>query len=338
MLAAEGDGAYGRAHAELLYPFGASDYYLCVSKSKPELLAKLNEAQMELSVNEPNYINSLRSKYYPVTISSRAFSEAEKQWLSEHTELRVGYLNNYLPYSGTEASGSATGLVRDLVPRMLESLNIDNIQVTYVGFDSYDEMIASLGTGEIDAAFPVGGGMYYSEENGIFQSTAGRIRRHPACHKGEYTETTTAHFAVNENNGMQYYFTLTYYPDAEIVFYPSIDDCLKAVSEGAVGCTTLNGLRANDILRNSRYDGLSLLQTTYNDDRCFGVQIGNAGLLRLLNRGISVFGTESAQNLAFRYTDQLYTYTIGDMIRDNMALFVGAILVRGGAGHTAPGP
>ena len=327
VLAAEGDGAYGRAHAELLYPFGASDYYLCVSKSKPELLAKLNEAQTELSVNEPNYINSLRSKYYPVTISSRAFSEAEKQWLSEHTELRVGYLNNYLPYSGTEASGSATGLVRDLVPRMLESLNIENIQVTYVGFDSYDEMIASLGTGEIDTAFPVGGGMYYSEENGIFQTTAVVSTATQLVHNGEYTETTTAHFAVNENNSMQYYFVLTYYPDAQVTFYPSIDACLKAVSEGAVGCTTLNGLRAIDIMRNSRYDGLSLLQTTYNDDRCFGVQIGNAGLLRLLNRGISVFGTESAQNLAFRYTDQLYTYTIGDMIRDNLALFVGAILV-----------
>ena len=327
VLAAEGDGAYGRAHAELLYPFGTSDYYLCVSKSNPELLAKLNEAQTELSVNEPNYINSLRSKYYPVTISSRAFSEAEKQWLAEHTQLRVGYLNNYLPYSGTDTSGSATGLVRDLVPRMLESLNIGHIQVTFIGFDSYDGMITALGTGEIDTAFPVGGGMYYSEENGIFQTTAVVSTATQLVHNGEYTENTTAHFAVNENNSMQYYFVLTYYPNAQVTFYSSIDACLKAVSEGAVGCTTLNGLRANDILRNSRYDGLSLLQTTYNDDRCFGVQIGNAGLLRLLNRGISVFGTESAQNLAFRYTDQLYTYTIGDMIRDNLVLFVCIILV-----------
>jgi len=196
VLAAEGDGAYGRAHAELLYPFGASDYYLCVSKSTPELLEKLNEAQTELSVNEPNYINSLRSKYYPVTISSRTFSEAEKQWLSEHTELRVGYLNNYLPYSGTEASGSATGLVRDLVPRMLESLNIDHIQVTFIGYDSYDEMIASLGAGEIDTAFPVGGGMYYSEKNGIFQTTAVVSTATQLVHNGEYTENTTAHFAV----------------------------------------------------------------------------------------------------------------------------------------------
>ena len=326
VLAAEGDGAYGRAHAEPLYSFGESDYYLCVSKSRPELLAALNAAQTELDVNEPNYIHSLRSKYYSVSMFSRALSAAEQQWLSAHTELRVGYLNHYLPYSGTDASGEATGLIRDIVPRIWEKLALGELDISYVGFDSYDEMIAALNAGEIETAFPVGGGMYYSEESGIFQSTPIVSAATELVHKGEYTEDTIAHFAVNENNGMQYYFVLTYYPDAQITFYPSIDACLKAVSDGAVGCTTLNGLRANDILRNSRYNDLSLLQTTHNDDRCFGVQIGNAGLLRLLNCGISMLGADYAQNLAFRYTDQLYSYSLGDMIREHMALFAGIIL------------
>ena len=326
VLAAEGDGAYNRSHAELLCSFGKSDYYLCVSKSAPALLAELNAAQTELGVNEPNYLHSLRSKYYPVSIFSRAVSEPEKQWITNHTELRVGYLNHYLPYSGTDASGAVTGLVRDIVPRLWEELDLKELGISYVGFDSYDEMIASLNAGEIDTAFPVGGGLFYSEESGIFQSTPVVSAATELVHKGEYTEDTIARFAVNENNGMQYYFVLTYFPNAEITFYPSIDACLKAVSDGEVGCTTLNGLRANDILRNSRYNDLSLLQTTHNDDRCFGVQIGDAGLLRLLNRGISVLGADYARNLAFRYTDQLYHYSIRDMIREHMALFGGLIM------------
>ena len=326
VLAAEGDGAYSRPHAELLYAFGESDYYLCVSSAKPALLAELNAAQTELSANEPNYINSLKSKYYSVSIFSRALSAVEKQWIAEHTQLRVGYLNNYLPYSGTDGSGAATGLVRDIVPRLWEELDLGGIDISFVGFDSYDEMIAALGAGEIDTAFPVGGGLYYSEESGIFQSTPIVSAATELVHKGEFTEDTIAHFAVNENNGMQYYFVLTHFPEAEITFYPSIDACLKAVSAGEVGCTTLNGLRANDILRNSRYKDLSLLQTTHNDDRCFGVQVGNAGLLRLLNRGISVLGADFSQNLAFRYTDQLYHYSLRDMIRDHMALFGTIIL------------
>ena len=108
ILAAEGDGAYGRDHAELLCPFGTSEYYLCVSKKRPDLLAELNTAQSEIAVNEPNYINALRNKFYPVSISSRAFSDVEKKWISEHSKLRVGYLKNYLPYSDTDKNGEAS--------------------------------------------------------------------------------------------------------------------------------------------------------------------------------------------------------------------------------------
>ena len=321
ILAAEGDGAYGRDHAELLCPFGTSEYYLCVSKKRPDLLAELNTAQSEIAVNEPNYINALRNKFYPVSISSRAFSDVEKKWISEHSKLRVGYLKNYLPYSDTDKNGEVTGLVKDLVPKMFEELGLSSIEVSYSGYDSYDAMIADLEKGVIDTAFPVGGGLYYSEENGIFQSSSVISASTELVYSGEYTDNTTKHFAVNENNRMQYYFVLKYYPDAKITFYPSIDACLKAVSDGDVGCTTLNGLRANDILRNHRYKRLSLLQTAYEDDRCFGVQIGEAGLLRLLNRGVSLLGAEYPQNLAFRYTDQLYSYTLVDMLRDNMAFF-----------------
>ena len=327
ILAAEGDGAYGRDHAELLCPFGTSEYFLCVTKSRTDLLAELNEAQTELAVNEPNYINNLRNKFYPVSISSRSFSDAEKQWISDHNELRVGYLNNYLPYSDTDSTGNVTGLVKDLVPKIIEELGLTDMTVSYKGYDSYDAMISDLEQGNIDTAFPVGGGLFYSEENGIFQSTSVISASTEIVYSGDYTDDTLKHFAVNENNRMQYYFVLTNYPDAEITLYPSIDACLKAVIDGDVGCTTLNGLRANDILRNSRYKRLSQLQTSYEDDRCFGVQIGNAGLLRLLNRGISLAGEDYAQNLAFRYTDQLYSYSALDMLRDNMALFGTAMLV-----------
>ena len=81
------------------------------------------------------------------------------------------------------------------------------------------------------------------------------------------------------------------------------------------------------MLRNSKYSGLSHLQTTHNDDRCFGVKIGNDGLLKLVNRGINVLGMDYAQNNAFRYTDQLYSYSFTDMLQDNMAIFGGLILV-----------
>ena len=327
VLAAEGDGAYGRPNAELLYSFGTSDYYLCVNKADPELLDELNMAQTELAIEEPNYINFLRSKYYPVSISSRAFSAPEKEWLAEHKELKVGYLNNFLPYCDTDSSGNVTGVVKDIIPRIMEGLDITGLEISYKSYDSYDDMIEGLNVEEIDIAFPVGGGLYYSEENGILQSGAVISATTDIVYKGDYSEQTTDSFAVNKNNRMQYYFVKTYYPNAQVEFYNTIEACLEAVKNGKVGSATLDGLRANDMLRNSKYKKLSHLQTTHDDDRCFGVRIGDEGLLKLINRGINVLGTDYAQNLAFRYTDQLYHTSLSDMIRDNLVFFGGLMFI-----------
>ena len=314
---AESDGAAERDNAELLYAFGSNDYYLCVTLDRKDLLEELNIAQEQLSVEEPNYINSLRIKYYSSSISSRSLSNAEKKWLGEHQELRVGYFDNYLPFSDTDDSGNATGMVVELLPHMMEELGITDLTVSYKGYSNYDDMISDMREGIIDVAFPVGGGLYYSEQNGIYQSSTVESSSTEIVYKGEYTEGTETDFAVNENNRMQFYYVSTHYPDAKITFYPTIEDCLEAVDKGEVKATTLNGLRANDIIRRVRYSDLSTRESNYTDDRCFGIKIGNEGLLKLINRGISIVGDDYLQNLPYRYTEGLYTYTAMDFLREH---------------------
>ena len=326
VLAVESDGAHGREHSEVLTIFGASDYYLCVNNQRPDLLAELNSAQALLAAEEPNYLNSLSARYYSVSVTSRAFSQAEREWMNSHQALRVGYLENYLPYSDTDRQGNADGMVKDIIPEILKTVGMADLDVTYRGYKSYDEMIAGINSGDIEVAFPVSGGLYYSEENGIYQSNAVSSAPAELVYKGEFTEETTGHFAVNKNNRMQYYFIRTNYPEAEMTFYSSSEECLAAVLAGKAGCVTLNGLRANDILRNRKYADLSLRQTSYNDARCFGVKIGNEGLLKLLNRGINILGSDYAQNISYRYTDGLYSYGFLDAILDHMAV-VGSVIL-----------
>ena len=326
VMAVEGDGASERSHAEVLYTFGSSDYYLCVSKSRPDLLDELEAAQAQLAAEEPNYLSSLKIKYHSVSLSSRAFSEVERKWLASHDTLRVGYLDNYLPYCGTDERGYATGLMCDVVDRALESLSIKDLTLEYHGYDSFDEMIDAMSAEDIDVAFPVGGGLYYSEENGIYQSSPVVSSATELVFKGEYNSETTTCFAVNEGNRMQQYFVLSNFPDAQLVTCPSTEACLDAVISGTANCTTLNGLRANDILKNRAYRSLSLMQLGIVDDRCFGVEIGNEGLLKLVNRGLSVIGDDYARTMAYRYTDRLYSYSLIDVARDHLGELVLAAL------------
>ncbi len=327
ILAAEGDGAYGRSHARVIGVFGTSDYYLCVNVQRPDLLEELNMAQSLLTVEEHDYVSMLQSKYYSFSVSSHNYSAAELEWVACNDSLRIGYLNDYLPYSDTDENGRVTGIIAEMMPDMLKELSVTQIEVFYTGYDKFDDMIKDINDGSIDLCFPVGGGLFYAEKNGIHQSAAVISAITDLVYEGDYADDDVKHFAVNVNNNMQYYYVHANFPEAEISFYPNIDACLMAVLHGEVGATTLNGLRANDILKNSRYKGLYPQQLSHSDDRCFGVKIGNEGLLKLINHGIKVLGNEYFQDIAHRYTGELYTYTFSDMVRDNVGLFLSLLLL-----------
>ena len=329
VIATEGEGTYGRNNSEVVCHFDESDYYLCVSKKRPDLLSELNAAQNLLRNEEPNYLNSLKIKYYPSTVSSMAFSDKEKLWLESHDEIRVGYLNDYLPYSTSDSDGNVYGIVSDIITKIEEKLGISSIKVLYKGYNSYDSMVSDVTKGNVDLIFPVGGGIYYAEESGIYQSNPLVTSSITFVCQKDFPPLSAAKldltFAVNKNNTMQYYYIVANFPYANVKYYNSTEECLSAVQKKQVSATILNGLR-NEILKNREYKNLSLRQLTASDDRCFGVQIGNEGLLKLLNRGINIIGSDFAQNLSYYYSQDLYTYTTLDFIKDHMAIFALLIL------------
>ena len=327
ILAAEGDGVSHREGAEVICSYDTCNYYLCVSKKRQDLLYELNAAQLQLATDEPSYLLKLNAKYYPSTVSSHTFSASEKEWLDTHTSIRVGYLNHFLPYCDTDKDGNVTGVVKDVMLEILIKLNIANRHIVYTAYENYDDMIEALRADEIDVGFPVGGGlMYFSEENDIYQSTPVISSAAEIIYIGDFDEDTTKNFAVNEDNRIQYYSIKTKFPDSEITFYPSAEACLDAVLSEEASCTLINGMRVDSILKNHKYNKLSSRPLSEMDDCCFGVEIGNKGLLKLLNRGLNLLGEDYAKNLAYHYTSQLYSYSLLDSLADNMPIVGPALL------------
>lgn len=326
IMVAESDGTYSRDNADLLYSFGSSEYYLAVNINKPELLEELNKAQAGLSAEEATYVNSLGIKYHASSISGRSLSESEKAWLENHKTIRMGYLNHYMPYSDSTPEKTPAGLAAEIFPSIIsEGLGIDDLTFEYQGFDNYDDMIKAVNDEQIDVAFPVGGGLYFAEEGGIYLSNPVAASSTELVYKGDYNENKLQVFGINKNNRMQYYYVKEHFPAAEIKFYNSIEECLEAVNKGEVTCTTLNGLRANNILKNRKFRELSLKQLGHYDNRSFGVKIGNEGLLKLLNRAVTVTGKDRLEALAYRHVDALHNYSALDLILDNLELIIAAL-------------
>ncbi len=306
--------------------FGTSDYYLCVSPDRTDLLDQLNAAQAQLLADEPACLDVLSAKYAPESIENRAFAPEEKKWIEEHDSLKAGCLLHCLPYSDIDKAGQMTGIVTDILPEIMENLGIEEMKTDWQGFGNYEEMIAALAEGSIDVAFPVSGDLYYAEVNGFYQSDPVLASAMELVYRGEYKRDKKARFAVNENNRMQDDSIRMLFPEAEIVSFSSIEECLEAVVSGEADFTILNGLRADDILRNRKYRNLGCIQTGRQEEICLGVAAGNGSLLRLLNRGIRALDEDFALSRTYRYREGLYAYTTADLLADNLGLFWAVIL------------
>ena len=327
IAAVEGSGTYSRKNSEIIGNFGSSDYYVCVNKNRPDLLNELDMAQTQIANQEPGFLSNLKNKYYQGSVSSLSFSDYERRWLKENNELVVGYLEDLLPYSDTDADGNVTGIVKDIIPQLLTNLELNDITVNYVGYASYSDMMKDINDEKIDIAFPVDGSLFYSEINEMYASNPVLSITNELVFKKNKGANNIKTIAINKNNSLQYYYAKIAYPDTEIVYYDTINDCLKAVKNGQVDATILNGLRAYDILKNSKYRSLSAIPLNIREDICFGVKIGNEGLLKIVNRGIGLYNPDYITGVTTHYTDILFTYTLFDFLRDNIGLVIGFFII-----------
>jgi len=237
----------------------------------------------------------------------------------------VGCLSNYLPYCGTDSNGKVYGLITDVMDAILTETNIsDRVTVEYVAFDDSNAMQAALKNGEIDTAFPVGGETWQIERDGIKTTSHVVTSTVYLVYKGNYSDDATTVFAVTSGNAMMRNFIEAMYPQARIMEYPTITDCLDAVLTGEVKATTLNGLRTDIVHKNSRYDSLSMMRMNRMDGRSFGVSADNTGLHMLLNRGIKLIGQDFAVNMAYNYMTDLYQVSVWDFIHQHLTLFISA--------------
>ena len=305
---------------------GKQPYYLCTAKNREDLLNELNMAISIVNEQDAVVLDELRSKYYTETTVSVFLSEQERDWMENHDKIVVGYLESYLPYCGTGRDGNVTGLVSDIVLDLLGALPGDyKPEIIYRSFENQQEMLDCLKSGEIDLAMPVSDGSWYSEQEGFLQSSSIVAFPIAMAYREPYSSDITQKIGVNKNNLRQYWYTLTNYPDAEIVMYDTIEDCIKALKSGEVDSTLLSALRVSRLIGSEKK--LNIITLTDDEKVCFAIAYGNNALLQIVNHGISILGESYGLNHTYRYLDSLMAYTLTDVIQDHVWLFTGMMVV-----------
>ena len=205
---------------------GESTYYLGVTKERTDLLDQLNKALAVLKESNPFFIQSLQLKYFNNTAVNAALSREESEWVAGHSSIKVGCLDDYMPYCDMSPDGSVRGVVSDVFREWLEQLGLsDKIKIEYKAYSLYKDMIAALQSGEIDTAFPVYDSIWNSENLGIVQTGSLTESGVHMAYRGEYNDkTTTERIAVSDRSAFQQAFAAEYYPDSEIYHADTPED------------------------------------------------------------------------------------------------------------------
>lgn len=302
---------------------GSEDYYLAVAKDRNDLLNDLNRAQSYLKDVDPYYLNNLEFQSYGTTLANSSLTTVEQKWLDENDSIVVGYLENYIPYCGTDENGNAYGLITDVMNAIIKELNItDRLSVSYKGYSDGNSIIEALKKGEIDAAFPVGGEIWQLEQRGIKATNDVVTSNVNLVYKGSYSYEGIKELAVTAGNVMMRDYLAAAYPDAHFTEYASIIECLDAVLDGKADATTVNSLRIDIVKKDRDYNSLSLMRMSKTSGRCLGVLPSNTGLLVLLNRGINLIGTEFGANISYNYMGDLYKASLSDYIAENLVAVI----------------
>ncbi len=123
-----------------------------------------------LSAMEDNrdFNQQLTEKFNKGSAVNSFLSADEKDWVSEHGTIRVGYRDNFLPFCDTDAeTKELTGTLLDFLSFAETCEKNARLSFSARGFDTTEAALQAMADGEIDCLFPLSLSAYDSEQRGV---------------------------------------------------------------------------------------------------------------------------------------------------------------------------
>ncbi|MDO4458868.1 MAG: transporter substrate-binding domain-containing protein [Clostridia bacterium] len=291
--------------------------YIAVRKGADDLLSELNYALAQIENFNHEFYKDLRRRYYNTTVTNATLTGDEENWIDSHRKIVIGYADDYLPFSGTDLNGKATGIMTEIASQIVSSLELeDRLEIEYVAYADYDKMLRGLENEEVDVVFPVMTSVWHAEKNGMMQTDPIVYSTISAVFKGSLNKEKFDKVAIVRNASLQEAFVRELYPHSEIVWCDNMNEALSKVESEEVGATFFNSSRTGNALVED-YDNLSEMGVGKAISFSLGVKKGNTLVYSILNRGLSIVNTEEFSRQMYEYVENRRIYTAKEFLREH---------------------
>ena len=306
---------------------GESGIYYAINKDRSDLKEELDNAMRALEEADPFYTADLYKRYFSLDYTPILTGE-EKAWLRKHGAIKMGFWTSDSGVSTYDpATGELTGAITDYLQFATGCLGNQELEFQLVGYDSKEEELAALKSGEIDMIFHFDQSPNLAEEYHVAcTSTTWTSNLMAVTNKQSFIENKENRVAVPQNKISLKKYIEFYYPQWEIVDCDTQEEAAKLVKDGQADCF-VTGV-GNEEKYSKKYGFYSVLLLNPAKS-CFAVNSGNRSLLSILNKTIKAMPANMLTSSLAMYKSSLRKVTLSDFIKDNFftVLLISSIAV-----------
>ncbi|MFR2122589.1 MAG: ATP-binding protein [Lachnospiraceae bacterium] len=303
---------------------GGSDIYYCINQKRTDLKEELDNAMRKMESDKPFYADELYKRYLS-SVSSPVLSSEESDWLKQHGDIRIGYLNQDSGISRFDAESSKlVGVINDYIVFAASCMGEHTLEFEVTGFDSLEEQLQALKNDEIDMIFHVTQNPYAAEQNEIVLSnTVLALNMMAVTAKSYFDENTENSVAIEKNNILLKWYIYYNYPTWKIVEYDSCAAAEKAVRNRQTDCFIAEAGQLTRYIEDNKLHSVSLVEP---GNMSFAVSQGNTILLSILNKTLKTMSSSMLTGALSMYESNAKKVTVIDFIKDNL-LAVAVVLI-----------
>ena len=306
---------------------GESGIYYAINKDRSDLKEELDNAMRALEEADPFYTADLYKRYFSLDYTPILTGE-EKAWLRKHGAIRMGFWTSDSGVSTYDpATGELTGAITDYLQFATGCLGNQELEFQLVGYDSKEEELAALKSGEIDMIFHFDQSPNLAEEYHVAcTSTTWTSNLMAVTNKQSFIENKENRIAVPQNKISLKKYLAFYYPQWEIVDCDTQEEAAKLVKDGQADCFVTGVGNEEKYSKKYGFYSVSLLNPAKS---CFAVNSGNRSLLSILNKTIKAMPANMLTSSLAMYKSSLRKVTLSDFIKDNFftVLLISSIAV-----------
>ena len=315
-----------------VWKVGFAESYFGINKNRPDLKQELDVAMNRLFEDNRDFNQQLTEKFNKASSVNSFLTPEEKDWLSGHGTIRVGYRDNFLPFCDMDdETQTLNGSLADYLEFAKTAEKNAQLSFETTAFATTGDALQALAEGGIDCIFPLSLSSFDGEKYGVvitepLVTTEMYAVVRTADHQG-ISRDQKLKVAVIKDNPNYNTFLMDNFPNWEIAYYDNTESAFQAVADGKADVGIVSNYRISLVSDLIEKNKLAVLATGEVMDVSFAVRQEDDCLYSILNKITGLIPDATVNSLLTNYSLRENRITFGEFIRDNLIYFIFAVAV-----------